>query len=207
MDIASRLHAASEAADADLGDIASKFARVARAVRQTIFLESRLGEEDRRRRAAQAPQTNALDPPWWIKLRIDRAEGQRQNADRKLEITRVVQRAIDRAPDPRERERLEDELSYRLEVDFQEDRQLSNAQLIAAICRDLGLSADWASFAEKDWRWAAPETREALIASPSELLADVAAPKAQPSPMVQATSPPIDTGSGYNPPDRPRAPP
>jgi hypothetical protein len=50
MDIASRLHAASEQPDADLGAIAGQFARVARAVRQTIVLESRLAEEDVARR-------------------------------------------------------------------------------------------------------------------------------------------------------------
>ncbi|MDB5453872.1 MAG: hypothetical protein JWO33_2450 [Caulobacteraceae bacterium] len=162
MDIADRLHAASQAPDADLGEIATRFARVSRAVRQTIFLEARLAEEARRRSAAAAPANDPFALPWWVDMRVMVAEGRQKDADRKLEVTRLVRRVMDRA-EVCDRERLEDELNFRLDKPAFADTQLDEPDLIAAICRDMGLAPDWRGFSKRDWWGAKPETREALL--------------------------------------------
>ena len=60
MDLADRVHASADEPGADVGEIASRFARVARAVRQTIALESRLADEDRRRGQAAGGDVDGL---------------------------------------------------------------------------------------------------------------------------------------------------
>src|SRR5690348_3588634 len=79
MDVAERLHARSLEPDVDLGEVATRIARVARAVRFTIALEARLADDTRRRAEAEAREQAARDraewqPPWDVEAAIAEAE-------------------------------------------------------------------------------------------------------------------------------------
>jgi hypothetical protein len=104
---------------ADLNAAAIAYARVARAVRQSILLQTKLSEE---RRATGS-----------------KAAGLRSRA------ARIVRRVIEAEHrDAEQVERLAAEAAERLEQEFQ-DEALSRpvAEIIAGVCKDLGLKPDW----------------------------------------------------------------
>ncbi|OYX32512.1 MAG: hypothetical protein B7Y99_08535 [Caulobacterales bacterium 32-69-10] len=112
------------------GDPGLVYARVARAVRQTLMLQTRLLQE--------LPDLGRAE----TRARAARADARRSQA------YRLVERAIrDEHADPEEIEHLSDEATERLrEEDFCDDLgDRPFDEVVARICRDLGLSPDWAA--------------------------------------------------------------
>jgi hypothetical protein len=113
----------SEAAEplpvADLNAAALAYARVARAVRQTVMLRDRLNEA--------------------LQTRTAKAAGLRSR------VGRIVRRVIDTEHDDADRiERLAAEAAERLDEDrFGDLLTRPVEEIVAAICKDLGLHPDW----------------------------------------------------------------
>lgn len=197
MDLAERLHAHADEPDADLGEIATKFARVARAVRQTIFLESRLADEGRRReeaaeRGAQSGRAEYIPDtaPWWVTLRMTCAEMGEAAMQRQLTSLSVIQRAVARAPDGL-REQVQERLLDGLDPnEFGQLMQNHEPEWsIAQVCRRLGLEPDWASFTDRDWGKTEPGLRAALIAGPLQGVEKILPPPPRPPPEAYPTDP------------------
>jgi hypothetical protein len=128
------------AARADLG---LAFSRISRAVRMTMALETRLAED---RETARTARAKALA-----------GETQLRGWTRKTKVGRIVEQAIEAEAaetnaDRRETEGLLDDLAERLgdtdELEFA-DRPIGD--LVARICRDLGVTADWSLWEDEDW--------------------------------------------------------
>jgi hypothetical protein len=134
------------APDQDLNLTAMAYARVARAVRLTVMLQSGLMEQlrriddraDIRDRFALAADPRLGDPDYAHKARVERIV--ERIAQAQHEDERVVDRLVVEA-----HERLDDEDLYGLV----RDRPVG--ELVALICRDLGLSPDWSRLAEEAW--------------------------------------------------------
>jgi hypothetical protein len=126
LEIALALEAQAKGADAVVqGDVAMAYARVARAVRQTIMLQSRLIETLR-----------------------ERAEA---GAGRKAAAARIIGDAIEdeTGHDVERGERLAGEAAERLrQEDFGDLLARPFGEAVAEIVRDLGLSPDWLGLAE-----------------------------------------------------------
>jgi uncharacterized membrane-anchored protein YjiN (DUF445 family) len=131
------------AVDESLGLV---FARIARAVRQTFALEARLAED---RRTAEAATTAR---------RVER---------RKTKVRTAVERVLDAEAVESDAENLFYDLTERLETDYEDadfaDRPIG--ELVARICRDLGVTPDWSLWQDEDW---AIEARGAELAVPAE---------------------------------------
>ena len=127
-------------------------ARAARSVRQTVALEAKLREP------ARARVEEAV------------AKAQERGAERKGEVRVAVEHLIEteageREEDLRVAERLLDDLYERLDDEPDEDfAEAVISRAIEAICQDLGLTPDWALWA--DQRWAIREARDATAGSP-----------------------------------------
>ncbi|MGZ3398694.1 MAG: hypothetical protein ACXWKX_05705 [Caulobacteraceae bacterium] len=137
-------------ADEDLAPVALAYSRVSRAVRLTLMLQSRLIKD---RKADEQAEAKALAEV--------RAEQAKQEAvrdpvyQRKVRVETILERvALARHPGDAARadrlvreggERLDDEDLY---GDLME-RPLS--ELVARLCRDLGLDPDWSELAEELW--------------------------------------------------------
>jgi hypothetical protein len=116
--------------EADVDAIALKYARISRAVRQTLALEARF-EQD------------ALDG-------TARATKQR-GARCKREVERLVTRAIEAEFSEEAAEDLTSELDERLLGDLDDDYADAPPVLLAArICRDLGVPFDFAAWEDED---------------------------------------------------------
>jgi CRISPR/Cas system CSM-associated protein Csm2 small subunit len=155
---------AAEPADPDAPpvDLGLQFSRIARAVRQTVALEAKFDSE---REARQA------------KAEADRAaETRLRGIRRKTRVGDIVERIIDEESDS---ERLIETLSERLEdaddTDFA-DRPLG--EIVAAICRDLGVTVDWTLWEEQPWA-AEALGAEGTDAPPPDLPAAANAPPAE----------------------------
>jgi hypothetical protein len=123
------------------------FARIARAVRQTFALEARLGEESRKAAAA---------------------ETRRHVERRKTRVRTAVERVLDAEADQSDAENLFYDLTERLETDYEDadftDRPVG--ELVARICRDLGVTPDWSLWQDEDW---AIEARGTEASPPGEI--------------------------------------
>src|SRR5262249_11530877 len=111
------------------GDIAMAYNRVARAVRQTIMLRSKLVE------ALQDRETVAAN----------------RKAAAKSSAARLIRSAVedDRTNDSERAERLAAEAAERLRTeDFSDLLARPFAEAVTGICRDLGLSPDWLQLTE-----------------------------------------------------------
>jgi hypothetical protein len=108
---------------ADLNAAATAYARVARAVRQTIMLQSRL-LADRKAETARA-------------------------GDLRARVRRIVRQAIEDEHDDKEQvERLAQEAAEGLEQERFGDVLIRPiGEIVAGICKDLGLDPDWPAFA------------------------------------------------------------
>jgi hypothetical protein len=142
-----------EPSGVDLNAVAMAHARVARAVRLTIMLQSRLiadvqaGEEGAARKAAAAARQEArLDPEYVHKARVERI------------VERVAM--AEHGDDEDEMDRLTTEASERLDDDDLYPDPLSRpiGALVASLCRDLGLDPDWTRLAEEAWAKAEVES-------------------------------------------------
>jgi hypothetical protein len=133
------------AEEAPAKDLGLMFARIARAVRQTAALAARLDQDRQKSRAETASKAAA--------------ETRLRGVNRKLRVQDIVERVLDTES---ERERLLERLDERLEdandTDFA-DRPIG--ELVAAICRDLGVTPDWGLWEDEDW------AIEALAAEPA----------------------------------------
>jgi hypothetical protein len=132
--------------DVARGDIALAYARVARAVRLTIALQTKLiadfnafGMDEVRARSQEARC----------------AESDRQDLDktRKVAVKRVMARVIcAEAEDQETADRLFKEVGERLnDPTLCGDLNRPFSEIVAGICRDLGLSPDWAVLSQEAW--------------------------------------------------------
>jgi hypothetical protein len=160
----------AEDPEAAPGDVGLVFSRIARAVRQTLALEARFeaelqtrllmeqGEaEDRRVREAYAPISQRSDV-------VRRAVGQAIEAD---------------AEDEDQEEQLFEALDERLDEHEDENDYLDRpiGELVAQICKDLGVRADLSLWEDEDWaiEEAAERAPEAVEAPESEAVPDPSA--------------------------------
>jgi hypothetical protein len=124
--------AAAGSGAADLGLV---FSRIARAVRQTVALEARLAEDRQTKTAAQiARQSHA------------------RATRRRRDVQVVVEQAIEADAADSDVEDLLLDLEERL-VDY-DDTDFSDrpvGELVARICRDLGVTPDWSLWDDEDW--------------------------------------------------------
>jgi hypothetical protein len=131
LEIAVALEAQAKGGEAVVqGDVAMAYNRVARAVRQTIMLQSRLIE------TLQDRETGAAG----------------RKAAARASAARIVRGVIDDEPvsDTERAERLAAEAAERLrEEDFGDLLARPFAEAVAGIVRDLGLSPDWLALAEE----------------------------------------------------------
>ena len=137
-------HGAPKVTDAD---VALAYGRVSRAVRQAILLQSRLVDDDQVRAAAaekaladargRANQA-AAEPEERVKCRVSRI------------LARVIAAGHD---DEDEIDRLVGEADERLDDDGLIGDVLTRpvSEIVADICRDLGLDPDWTRLAEEAW--------------------------------------------------------
>jgi hypothetical protein len=113
-------------------DLAQAYAKVSRAVRMTIALQSKLMQD--------------LET-------LERAEARRDHDDA-LKVRRIVGRVI-RAErgEGRHAERLEGDVRAWLERDdiYGDLKARPTSEIIASICADLGVSPDWPRLAEDAW--------------------------------------------------------
>jgi hypothetical protein len=187
---------------ADIGDLGGKFARVARAVRQTVALGSKLADDldglnDRaaaRRTAERRTQA----------IRVLR-ERQALGAERKAEAADHLERTVDReTPESDREDLLSDLLEWRSETGEDEAfAEASVAEIVNQICRDLGVAPDWSRLT--------PEALTRIVNRPSRQGAAFAvwppsgSNRQSPTSNGREPHPSPDTTQAQ-PPDQPQAP-
>lgn len=175
------------------GDVALAYGRVSRAVRLTVALQARTLQE-----------LQALDEAAERRLAGDRGKAERERLGlvqaRKERVQRIVERVIEaEAASESEVDRLADEAAERIEHDdiYGDLTARPVGEIIALVCRDLGLSPDWSRLAEE--AWAQEEIERGAPGSP------FAAALAPPS-LAPIWLEPEDAAAGANSPRRrPRA--
>jgi hypothetical protein len=175
-----RATAEEPGADADLRHASMDFARVSRAVRMTFALQSRLIVEFKggvRPGAAGAPGQGPVEVLWAPDLQDDEVVRRRQ-------VRGIVERLAEAASLDREAvERLATEAGERLESDGLH-RDLTTrpiGEVVALICKDLGLEPDWDRVAGE--YWAEAEIARAPPGSPFAGWTARQAPAPPPSPV------------------------
>lgn len=129
------------------GDVALAYARASRAVRLTVALQAKLIKD-----------LQALDEAAARQRRGEQAEAERarlsRETARKERVERIVERVI-RAElgDADEADRLAEAAWERLDHDdiYGDLSARPVGEIIACVCRDLGLSPDWGRLAEEAW--------------------------------------------------------
>lgn len=129
------------------GDVALAYARASRAVRLTVALQAKLIKD-----------LQALDEAAARQRRGEQAEAERarlsRETARKERVERIVERVI-RAElgEADEAERLAEAAWERLDHDdiYGDLSARPVGEIIACVCRDLGLSPDWGRLAEEAW--------------------------------------------------------
>jgi hypothetical protein len=178
--------AGSQAPRLALADAALAYGRVSRAVRLTIALQARVlkdlqAVDEVAGRMARAAQSLAEQS-----ARQDRVA-------RKARVERIVERLIrEEAADEAQGDRLTEEAYERLEDDdiYGDLATRPVREIIAQICRDLGLSPDWSRLAQEAWAQDATAARDPIGAL-HELERALAGP---------ATAPPLTPFCGLQPP-------
>ena len=124
------------APDDDLNGVAMAYARVARAVRLTVMLQTRLVND----RQLQEKL---------VKIRSDMAWSVAAEARREV-VERVILAEQD---DPDKAERLVREAAERLDGDDIYGDLLARpvSEIVASVCRDLGVDPEWSRLAEEAW--------------------------------------------------------
>jgi hypothetical protein len=191
LEIAVALERQATAADADAppvarGDIALAYARVARAVRMTLALQSKLIKD---LQALEAGAAQALAD----------AEAEQDDVqlaleeDRKARIERIVGRVIKAERDDKDAvERLAAEASERLDDEDLYGDVLARpfSEVVADIRRDLGLHPDWGRLAQEPW--AREELDSGEAGAP---LAAMIAGRPPPLAVENALGPPLVRGA------------
>lgn len=146
------------------GDRGPVFARVARAVRQTVALEARLAN-DAQTREARLGQAERADR---------QAETRRARARREAEVRDIVQTVIEAETSDCVHSSFRGALDARLdrEDDDSDLADLPLGEAVARVCRDLGLDPDWSDW-DADW---AGEALEAADRRPRRWSDDPTAP-------------------------------
>ena len=136
------------------GDLGLVFSRIARAVRQTLALEARLAEERLKARAEHATQLAEHA------ARLA-GEARAKTVRRRNDVRYYVAEAIEAETPEDDVEDLLEELDERLDdVDAAgefDDRPIG--ELVASICRDLGITPDWSLWEDEDWAIEEARTR------------------------------------------------
>jgi hypothetical protein len=117
------------------GDLGLVFSRIARAVRQTLALEAKL-DEDRRARHEKAE--------------AERAQARRvRGFMRKIRAGDIAERVLANETDG---EALVESLGERLQdIDDTDFADRPMGEIVAAICRDLGVEPDWSLWQDEPW--------------------------------------------------------
>jgi hypothetical protein len=170
--------AASAPADdpVDLDAVALGYSRVARAVRLSILLQSKLiadRDDAARARAERRAEAEArkANEPW------DREELARDR------VARILRRVIHAEHEDEDRiERLVAEACERVEDDdcYGSASLRPMSEMVADICKDLGLNPDWAAMAVESW--AMEEMRSGAVGRP---LSPIAAAMAGGGPIAE----------------------
>lgn len=152
----------------DLAGLAMAYARVARAVRLTAMLQSRLVKDLQglEAEAASRAESEAL---------AQEQSRRRLEHERKMRAGRIIERVIGaEVEDDDAFERLAEETYERLDDEdlYGEIAGRPMGEVVALICRDLGLRPDWAGLAGEPWARAEIESG----AAGSPFLAARAAP-------------------------------
>ncbi|MGZ3375245.1 MAG: hypothetical protein ACXU8S_01485 [Phenylobacterium sp.] len=167
MRLARRVVAAAEAGET-VGDAALTYARIARAVRQTLALEARLeGEALEGRRRAEAERQTAQAQA--AALRAEAASA--PTRERRRLVSRAVNRAIEHEGEAGERmdylqDRLLDVLNDR--EDDEDFLNLPIGELVAMICKDLNVDFDATLWEDETWARAEAAARAAPTAAPPD---------------------------------------
>jgi hypothetical protein len=126
------------------GDLGLVYSRIARAVRQTLALETRVADDSERSRVEREQRRVAA-------LRWASEERQREIRDYVAEA--IEAEAVEKQSSEREVERLLNDLDERIEAGDYDDR-LDDApvgELVERICADLGVIPDWNLWDDHDW--------------------------------------------------------
>lgn len=136
-------------------DLCLAFSRVSRAVRQTLGLHARL--EAGVSTAAQAPVSFAEQASG----ALERVRARLALLARREKVEGTVREAIQiETADVAEVRRLVEVLDERLERDYRLDfGDQPIGEMVALICRDLGLNPDWNRWAFEDWAREEAESR------------------------------------------------
>jgi hypothetical protein len=145
-----------EPSAADLDVAALAYARVSRAVRLTLMLQSKVAEATQiaiadAQAAAGKPERPPPAPPHPFdvrKARVERVVERLAQAEHPDDVDRVLDLAYEAS------ERLDDEDVYGDLL----DRPMS--EIVARLCKDLGLSPDWSELAQELWAKAEIATGE-----------------------------------------------
>ncbi len=140
------------------GDLALAFSRLARAVRQTLALKAKLVEDrwnlDHRQAADQAQRAAAIK--------------QARKAQQKARVKRIIEGVIDAEADGSDRENLLIDLDLRLDDEdlFADYDERPFDEIVARICRDLGITPDRVLWEAENWGIEETGTTPAPVASP-----------------------------------------
>ena len=143
------------------GELALAFTRVARAVRQSVMLKQRLiSDRETRDRKAEAERMErpVVDLGWVLGK-------QTPGSIRKDTVRNGVENAIEDEFDAADAEDLLDAVYERLDAyDAAEFVDRPIGEMMARICKDLGVTPDWSLFEDEDW--ALEEARTQAVGSP-----------------------------------------
>jgi hypothetical protein len=126
------------------GDLGLVYSRIARAVRQTLALETRLADEIEKAGVERA--RDRLET-------LRRAATERQEQIRDYVAEAIEAEAVERNAADSDVERLLDDLDERIEAGDYDDT-LDTApigELVARICADLGVIPDWDLWNDQEW--------------------------------------------------------
>lgn len=126
------------------GDLGLVYSRVARAVRQTLALETRVADGIEAARVERERDRVAA---------IRRAADERQQEVRDYVTQAIEAEAAERNTPESEVERLLDDLDERLdEGDYADALKVAPiGELVAGICADLGVTPDWSLWEDQAW--------------------------------------------------------
>jgi len=126
------------------GDLGLVYSRIARAVRQSLALETRVAE-DIEKAKVEREQRRVAALRW--------AADERQHEIRDYVAEAIEAEAVEKKSSEREVERLLDDLDERIEAgDYDDTLQTAPiGELVERICADLGVTPDWDLWDQHDW--------------------------------------------------------